>query len=102
MKREGSQKETRSLGIKGTKKSKQPRISKRGERGARGNSRSTPKLVKKIKETIAEKIANQEVKPTVGDLIKLLQFEKEIEEQKPKEIRVTWVEPSERPSTSET
>lgn len=41
----------------------------------------------------------QDFKPTLGDYLKLLQMEKEMEEAGPKEIRVTWVDPA---ATSET
>jgi hypothetical protein len=83
-------------------KEKKPRVGKRPRRGADGGSRSTSELVSKVKETIEEKIAKKEIKPTIGDYIRLLQFEQATEEEKPKEIRVTWVEPSEETSVSET
>ncbi len=38
-------------------------------------------------------------KPTLGDYVKLLQLEKEMEQGAPTEIRVTWVEPASLPST---
>lgn len=59
---------------------------------ARGN---TVALVKKVIEKIQGKLTNEEVKPTVGDFIRLLQLEKELEQEQeqPKEIKVTWVEP---------
>ena len=37
----------------------------------------------------------KELKGTLGDFIRLLQLEKELEDEQPKEIEVRWVEPSE-------
>jgi len=43
-----------------------------------------------------KKLSGQEMKATLGDYIKLVQLQKELdEEQQPTEIRVTWVEPEE-------
>ena len=52
-------------------------------------------LVKQAIRQIGEKIENNELKPTVGDFIRLLQLEKELLEETPKEIKVSWVEPDE-------
>jgi hypothetical protein len=46
-------------------------------------------------EGIEKRLKSKDFKPTLGDYLKLLQIEKEFEEETPKEIRVTWVEPSE-------
>ena len=48
---------------------------------------------------IEEKLQLKELKPTMGDYLKLLQMEQDIEHEAPKEIRVTWVEPT-APSNS--
>ena len=50
-------------------------------------------LAKAIK-AIEERLEANDFKPTMGDYLKLLQLEHEIEEEPPKEIKVTWVEPS--------
>jgi hypothetical protein len=60
--------------------------------------RISESLAKTI-EQIEKRINAEDFKPTVGDYVKLLQIEKEFEDDTPKEIRVTWVEP---PTTSET
>jgi hypothetical protein len=40
--------------------------------------------------------ANQkEFKPSLAEYLKLLQLERELEEDEPKEITVTWIEPEE-------
>ncbi len=57
-------------------------------------SRSKKALVKQVIQQIGKKLDNDELKPTVGDLIRLLQLEKELLEEAPKEIKVSWVEPA--------
>jgi len=52
------------------------------------------KALAKVMKAIEEKLGTQDFKPTMGDYIKLLQMEHEIEEESPKEIKVTWVEPA--------
>jgi hypothetical protein len=54
----------------------------------------------RVSELLAKAIAAfetrldaKELKPTIGDYLKLLQMEQEIEQESPKEIKVTWVEP---------
>ena len=42
---------------------------------------------------MAEKLRTDEFKPTVGDYLKLVQLEQELEHEEAKEIKVTWVEP---------
>lgn len=44
------------------------------------------------------KITADDFKPTLADFLRLVQLEKEIGEEAPKEIKVTWVEPV-KPST---
>ena len=40
-----------------------------------------------------DKLRKAEFKPSLADYLKLVQLEKEIGEEEPKEIKVTWVEP---------
>lgn len=49
-------------------------------------------LVDKAILSIEEKIDANEVKGTVGDLLRLLEFRKEIEGDEQRDITVTWVE----------
>jgi hypothetical protein len=59
-------------------------------------------VLKKLLKIVEKKLTEKEVKATLGDYIKLVQLQKEMdEEQQPKEIRVTWVEPEETKSGSE-
>jgi len=55
-------------------------------------------LVEKLGEQLKE---GKETKVSVGDYIRLLQVQKEIEEQEPREIQVTWIEPSTQNPASE-
>lgn len=51
---------------------------------------------------IEEKLETDELKPSVSDLVRLLQLEKELtEEEQPKEIKVSWVERDEKDCASE-
>ena len=42
---------------------------------------------------IEKRLMSKDYKPTVGDYLKLLQMGQELEQDLPKEIKVTWVEP---------
>jgi hypothetical protein len=63
--------------------------------------RTKAKLVSHVIKKIEAKLDADELKPTVGDLFRLLQLEKELEEEQPKEIKVLWVEPDEQEHASE-
>lgn len=61
---------------------------------------TVPKAVKNraqaVKELLAEvekKMAGEGIKASVADYIRLVQLQKELDEDEPKEIKVTWVEP---------
>lgn len=58
--------------------------------------KSKAKLVSQMIERLEQKISKDELKPTVGDFIRLLQLEKDLEEEQPREIKVSWVEPSDK------
>lgn len=58
-------------------------------------------LINKLVNNIEEKIDANELKATLGDLIRLMQMQKELEENQPKEIKVTWVETPEATFESE-
>jgi hypothetical protein len=60
-------------------------------RGGRRKSKS--RLVSKVIARIEQKFEADEIKPSVGDYIRLLQLERELsEEEQPTEIKVSWVE----------
>jgi hypothetical protein len=50
--------------------------------------------VDEVLQKIAERLSATEIKPSVGDYLRLLQYREErAHDEQPKEIRVTWVEP---------
>jgi hypothetical protein len=50
------------------------------------------RLVRRLIEKVELQLDQAEVKGTVGDYIKLLQLQKELEERRIKRIEVTWVD----------
>jgi len=50
------------------------------------------RLVRKAIERIEEKLGTDAIKPTLADLVRLLQIEKELDADEPRELRVRWVE----------
>jgi hypothetical protein len=50
-------------------------------------------LVEKVLGEIEAKIHEDQIKPTVGDYLRLLQYREEMQDsEQPKEIKVTWVD----------
>lgn len=58
-------------------------------------------LLDKAIQRMEEKLGSTDVKATFGDFIKLLQLQKEMQIDQPREIKVTWIEPSETESAAE-
>ncbi len=67
---------------------------RRGQKTKRAKNKKA--LVKQAIQQIGEKIEKNELKPTVGDFIRLLQLEKELLDEAPREIKVSWIEPEEK------
>jgi len=65
------------------------------ESGKKRQSAVVKELVQKVEEKLQ---ADVKTKATLADYIKLVQLQKELEEEEPREIRVTWVDPEERES----
>jgi hypothetical protein len=61
-------------------------------------------LVSRALKNIEAKLEKDELKSTVGDLVRLVEMEKKLDEedQQPAEIKVTWVEPNEKEHASGT
>jgi len=57
--------------------------------------------VKHMLTKIETKMKGDQMKATLGDYIRLVQLHKELDDESPKEIRVTWVEPAEKGSAKE-
>lgn len=65
-------------------------------------SRSTAAFVATMLRKIEDKLAEEDAKASLPDFIRLLQLQKELKQDNPKEIIVTWVEPCGEGSASET
>jgi len=50
-------------------------------------------VVKKIRLKVEAKLEAEAAKGTLADYVRLLQLEKELDEEEPREIKVQWVEP---------
>lgn len=57
--------------------------------------RSHLTLVKKAIRAVEEKLDSADLKPTVADLLRLLEFEKSNRIQRTREVKATWVDPEE-------
>jgi hypothetical protein len=54
-------------------------------------------LLEQMLERIEDQLSKTEVKPTISEYLRLLQFREELRgEEQPKEIKVTWLEPTKR------
>jgi len=49
-------------------------------------------VLETVIKKMEEKLTKEEFKPSLADYLKLVQLEKELGEDEPKEIKVTWVE----------
>lgn len=58
--------------------------------------------MEQILERVEQKLGEGEVKATLGDYIRLVQLQKELEEEEPAEITVRWVDPEKEKSADET
>jgi len=58
-------------------------------------------LVERAIDTIEQKLGASDVKATFADFIRLLQLQKELQVDEPKEIKVTWIDPNPPESASE-
>ncbi len=50
-------------------------------------------VIKGVLEKMEQQMSGDGMKATMGDYIRLVQLHKELDEESPKEIKVTWVEP---------
>ncbi len=50
-------------------------------------------VIEQIIEKVEQKLGEGDVKATVGDYIRLVQLQKELEDEEPGEITVKWVDP---------
>ncbi len=59
-------------------------------------------VVEQILEKVEQKLGEGDVKATLGDYIRLVQLQKELEDDEPGEITVTWVDPEKTETDGET
>ena len=86
--------------IVGSAKAKAPAKTKRVEKVPKvaaaeakpRTSRSKSLLVKKLLKAAERKVTADDVKATISDVIRLLQLQKELELEEPREIKIQWVE----------
>ena len=50
-------------------------------------------VVTKLLKNVEKKLGGEDVKATLGDYIRLVQLQQELEDEEPRDITVTWVEP---------
>jgi hypothetical protein len=67
----------------------------------RGKKKKASEFVEKVLEKMEAKLGEDQIKPSVGDYLRLLQYREEMEADEPKEIKVTWVEPAAEESGTE-
>lgn len=54
------------------------------------------KLIEMAIQKMEKKLASNEVKASIGDFIRLLQLQKEFYGDQPRQVTVTWIEPTEK------
>jgi len=67
-------------------------VSGSGEAGGWAEERL--RRIDSLLDMVEEKLGERNFRPSVGDFVRLLQLRKELEDERPREITVTWVEPS--------
>jgi hypothetical protein len=81
--------------VKGKRQEKAPRSCQTCEHWAEvRNKLRVGGVLETVINQMEEKLKDKEFKPSLADFLKLLQMEKELGEEAPKEIKVTWVEPA--------
>jgi hypothetical protein len=70
-----------------------PKPPPRAKRAVESPAKKQVRVVKIIIQKVEAKLQKEVAKATLGDYIKLLQLEKDLEEGEQREIKVTWVEP---------
>ena len=58
-------------------------------------------MVELLLKKMEAKLGGADAKASLGDYIRLVQLRKELEDEQPREIKVTWVEPETTESDSE-
>jgi hypothetical protein len=72
--------------------------SKRSTPVAKEGKARISKFLDNAMKQFEKRLSSEDIKPTVGDYLKLMQIEKELDRDEAKEIKVTWVEQEESES----
>jgi hypothetical protein len=75
------------------KKERAPLICPKCDRAAMKGTLRISELLATMIQKFEDRLKSDDFKPTLGDYLKLLQMEQEIEQESPKEVKVTWVDP---------
>jgi hypothetical protein len=67
----------------------------------RSQRERTPRRRGSKRADLVERAITSDVKATFADFIRLLQLQKELQLDEPREIKVTWIDPNETESASE-
>ena len=79
---------------KGTKEEKAPKSCQECEHWTEVSKKlRVSKVLTSVITKMEEKLETNEFKPSLADYLKLMQMEKDLAGEEPKEIKVTWVEP---------
>jgi len=72
------------------------------EKGTGSRKRAQAAALDKMIREFEAKAKNADVKLTVAEYIRMVQLREEMQAEEPKEIKVTWVEPTEKEPATET
>jgi hypothetical protein len=64
-------------------------------------SKTSKQVVQNMLSLMEKKMASEGIKGTIADYIRLMQLHKELDDDAPREIKVTWVEPKGNEATNE-
>lgn len=99
MRDETKQSETKAAAanVRDGKKKKAPAKKAAAKKAAAKKSpvkraRTKKAMVGAVIKQIEARLDKDELKPTVGDLIRLIQLEKELENEQPRKVTVSWVD----------
>jgi hypothetical protein len=72
-----------------------------GKRASDKRADDRADLVEKVIQSVEANLRSHKVKATLADFIRLLHLQKELQLDRPKEIKITWVETPDEESASE-
>jgi hypothetical protein len=65
---------------------------RKAETSKEEDAKARAMVVKKLLKSMETKLSGKDAKASLGDYIRLVQLQKELDEDAPREIKVTWVE----------